>query len=253
MELINHKPTLKAIASGSDGNAYLIDVGGEKLLIECGVRWNDIMDAADFRTIDIVGCLVSHSHDDHMMSIKHVLRHHIDVYGTREEILNGTETEEHYRMKFIEPNKPFMVGNFKVMAISTQHDSPNPVGYLIKHPVMGTMLFATDTFYLRQKFSFPIHHILLECNYDTNILKANLERGIIDSKRYDRTFTTHMSLDNCIGTLKAMNLTELKNLMLIHLSSENSNEHLCRERITRECNIDFDRICCATKNTIINL
>ncbi len=56
---------VQVIASGSTGNAYLVDDGRSTLLLECGVRLKEIQSAANFSLHKIAACLVSHEHKDH--------------------------------------------------------------------------------------------------------------------------------------------------------------------------------------------
>lgn len=54
--------TLTTIGSGSSGNAYCLDVNGERLLIEVGLPWKQILKALNFNLEDVRACLVSHAH-----------------------------------------------------------------------------------------------------------------------------------------------------------------------------------------------
>lgn len=53
---------LKIISSGSVGNAYILENQNSALLIECGVKVDEIKKAIDFNTLKIKGMLVSHGH-----------------------------------------------------------------------------------------------------------------------------------------------------------------------------------------------
>ena len=53
---------LKCIASGSQGNSYVLISGSEILLIEAGVRLLEVKKAIDFQISKVVGCVISHEH-----------------------------------------------------------------------------------------------------------------------------------------------------------------------------------------------
>lgn len=57
-----NKNKIVCINSGSSGNAYLIDACGKKLLLELGVKWNEILKALNYKIDDVVGVCVSHAH-----------------------------------------------------------------------------------------------------------------------------------------------------------------------------------------------
>ena len=95
---------------------------------------------------------------------------------------------------------------------------------------MGTLLFATDTYYL--PFTFDgLNNIMIECNYSRSILDANIEAGKLPKLVRNRIVQSHMSLDNCIRTLTANDLTKVNNIVLIHLSDGNSNRDEFRKLV----------------------
>ena len=58
-------------ASSSSANAYLIQSGDSApLLIECGIRFKELMKAMDYELSSLAGCLITHAHMDHARSAK---------------------------------------------------------------------------------------------------------------------------------------------------------------------------------------
>lgn len=53
---------LRCVSSGSVGNAYILEVEGKSLLLELGVKWNEILKALNYKIDDVVGVCVSHAH-----------------------------------------------------------------------------------------------------------------------------------------------------------------------------------------------
>lgn len=53
---------VKVIGSGSSGNGYALISGEDILLLECGVRAKDMLQAIDYETSKVNGCLLSHEH-----------------------------------------------------------------------------------------------------------------------------------------------------------------------------------------------
>jgi glyoxylase-like metal-dependent hydrolase (beta-lactamase superfamily II) len=49
-------------STGSQANGYALRGENETLLIEAGVPYKKILPMLDFRTIDICGLIISHSH-----------------------------------------------------------------------------------------------------------------------------------------------------------------------------------------------
>jgi phosphoribosyl 1,2-cyclic phosphodiesterase len=114
------------------------------------------------------------------------------------------------------------IGNFTVVPFKVKHDAAEPIGFFINHPVTGNVLFATDTYFLPNRFA-NLNNILIEANYSTALLKRNIEAGRIPPMLRDRTLQSHMSYETCKEALLANDLSKVNNIILIHLSNGNSN------------------------------
>lgn len=212
---------LKILGSGSAGNCYVFDNGKEALVVECGISFNKVKESVNFDISRIVGAIVSHEHGDHAKEVQKFIDARIPTYmssGTAESL---SLEDNRLVCKMVECGI-YHVGNFKAQPFSTQHDAAEPFGFLIYHEEMGTVLFATDTFYLAYTFN-GLKNILLECNYRLDILEANIAAGKIPAKLRDRTIKSHCSFETCKEALLANDLSAVNNIVLIHLSDGNSN------------------------------
>lgn len=53
---------IKALASSSKGNCYIISDNNSKIMLECGIPINQIRRGCDFKLHEIQACLISHGH-----------------------------------------------------------------------------------------------------------------------------------------------------------------------------------------------
>ena len=53
---------LYIVGSSSQGNSYILDCNGEKLILELGVRWKDILSALNYKLDNVVAMLCTHRH-----------------------------------------------------------------------------------------------------------------------------------------------------------------------------------------------
>jgi len=213
---------LTILGSSSSGNSYILHNDKEALIIECGIRFSEVKQTLNFDITKVVGCLITHEHGDHSKYVNDVLNCRIMVFASSGTI-KGMKLKTSIQPIAVESEKQFGIGNFKILPFRTKHDCNEPLGFLISHQEIGTMLFATDTYYLPFTFS-GLTNILLECNYSDEILNENIQKGIVHPALRDRTMLSHMSLKTCIKTLQANNLSKVNNIILIHLSSRNSDE-----------------------------
>ena len=75
---------LIVLGSSSSGNCYILDNGKEALIIEAGIRFQEVKKALDFNLRKVVGCVVTHAHNDHAKYIKAIVdftRWHYGRYG----------------------------------------------------------------------------------------------------------------------------------------------------------------------------
>lgn len=218
---------LKILGSNSDGNCYILENDQEALLIECGVRWKHIIRALKYNVRKVKGCLISHEHGDHSLAIRDVLEKGIDVYSSLG-TMKALRVEKHHRAHAVD-NQPFQAGGFKVMTFDVKHDCADPVGFLIEHEECGLVLFLTDTYYLPYSFE-GLNNLLVEANYCQDIIDEHLVNGKGNLYVRDRVLSSHMSIKTCKEMLRANNLSEVNNIILIHLSDKNSDE----QRFVRE-------------------
>jgi phosphoribosyl 1,2-cyclic phosphodiesterase len=220
--------SIQALASSSKGNCYKITDGETPLLLECGIRYRDIQKALNFQMSDIAGCLISHEHGDHTKSLKDILKAGISVYGSE-----GTFEAlgiQHHRIKPVQAKKQFRIGTWLVLPFDTEHDAAESMGYLLANQKGEKLLFITDSFYCKYRFS-GITHLMLECNYSTDILNENIANGSVPAVMKKRLMKSHFSLENVKEFLKANDLSNVQEIWLLHLSNNNSDEEKFKREI----------------------
>ena len=67
---------------------------------------------------------------------------------------------------------------------------------------------------------------MIEVNYSREILQKNYDKGYIPKPVKDRLLTSHMNLKNAKLYLSKLDLSSVKEIMLIHLSDGNSDAKL---------------------------
>lgn len=206
---------LKVIGSNSSGNGYLLVSANETLLIECGVHFKLIKQALNFNLRN-VSAIVSHSHGDHAVSIKDVLNAGIYVYAGIE-TLTAKGVQGHHRARVLHEGNVQEIGKFKVKPFEVVHDVPC-FGFMISHPEMGLCVFVTDTCYSGYVFK-GVNNFIVECNHAQDIIESN---GTPEFLR-NRIIQSHMNLEVCKELLLANDLHQVNNIVLIHLSDDNSD------------------------------
>lgn len=212
---------LRVIGSNSSGNCYVLDGETEALVIECGCPLKDIKQAIDWKVEKIVGACVTHRHSDHSKYIHEILWAGIRVLALRDVFEEKNVTSHPFAIE-IKPNKGYKVGGFKIQPFYVHHDVPC-VGYIIQHSELGKLLFVTDTAAMGYKID-GLTNIMIEANYADDIVDSNIENGNLSVAMRNRLFGSHLSIDTAKRVLERQNLSQVENIILIHLSNGNSNE-----------------------------
>lgn len=215
--------TFTSYASSSAGNLHSITDGATTIMIECGLPWKEVRKHFQFQTSALAGMCCTHAHKDHSRSVADAVRAGIDVF-----LLPETRTAlgiSGHRIHEIEPLVSFRVGTFTVKAFPLEHDAPI-CGFLFASGGEKAV-YITDSFYCRWRFS-GLSIIAIECNYSKKTLSPDLDPAV-----RKRLLRSHMSLENAIKFLKANDLSVVREIILIHLSRENSDAEMFQREIQR--------------------
>lgn len=215
---------LTVLASGSTGNGYLFEARHSALLVECGVRPEVMMRRTAVPISRIAGALVTHEHKDHAGFVDRYAALGIRIFASEGTIKAIKGIVPEYQASVLRSMHSWFIGEWKVMPFDTRHDAAEPLGFIIEHREAGSILFLTDTVCCPYDFrDLGLDHILVEANYDDEILDGNVANGLVDSARAARTRGTHMSLRSACELIRADQTAELKNVILIHLSRHNAD------------------------------
>lgn len=241
---------LHILGSSSKGNGYILQSStGASLIIECGVPLIEIKKSLNWRLSGVTAALVSHRHGDHAGYVREYSRAGIRIVAPMEVI---TENEPLTFSRSLMPNCGYVLGDFRVRTLPMTHANNDGTlcecfGYIIEHPEMGRTLFATDTIALPCAIR-GLNHIMIEANYDDDILDANIAAGAVAR---DRLRLSHMEIKTVERMMKQLDMTDVIEIILLHLSDRNADRKSFAQRIAnvtgkpcitaQKMIIDFDK------------
>ncbi len=223
---------IKVLASGSSGNAYIVSDGRTTLLLDAGIPLKAIQVGTNFTVRKIAGAFITHSHQDHSKAAKDLARYGVNIYTSRGTIeacgLTG------HRLRPVKALQEITVGTFKVLPFDVEHDAPEPLGFLFASTATGEkLLYFTDTYFVRYRFN-GLTHIMAECNYTQDGIDRSIAAGYIPVEMVPRLVKAHMSLEHLLEMLKANDLCQVRQIYLLHLSANNSEEQRMKEEVQRQ-------------------
>jgi len=220
---------IKFFASSSAGNCGYISDGKTKILLDAGIRFKDLQMYLDYSLPDIAGCLVSHEHADHSKAVKELTKHAVDCYMAAE-TANTINVTSH-RIRIVEPLKQFKIGTFTILPFELQHDVTN-LGYLMASG-KEKAVYIIDSFFCRYKFP-GLTHVLMEVNWNMEKLNENVKNGVLPVDLKNRVIQSHMGLETAVEFLAANDLSNVKQIYILHMSNGNSDEKLIRETLQKK-------------------
>lgn len=178
---------LRALGSGSSGNAALVTGGGSSLLVEAGFSCRELE-----RRLARAGCepgsldavLVSHEHGDHSRgAFRFAARHDLPLFatdGTWECLLRSAGSGASANGEGLLPPRrgrlraglPAAVGAFTVVPFAIPHDAREPVGFRLEAGPEAVVL-VTDFGHISPEMERAIEGasvLLIESNYDERML-----------------------------------------------------------------------------------
>ncbi len=226
-----------ALASGSRGNALLLEAGGERLLVDCGLTPRELARrlAACGRTPgDLTALALTHEHDDHVRGAAEVaLARNLPVYGTPGTLravvatargpASRRERERLARLaRPVAAGEPVRAGEVTLRPIALPHDAAEPVAYVLEAAGVRVGV-ATDL----GRPAPAVAAGLAGC--DLLVLEFNHDAGMLRDGPYHPTVKLrvaggrgHLSNDEAAALLAAVAHKGLRVVWLAHLSRVNN-------------------------------
>lgn len=221
-----------SLASGSSGNSCYVGTSRGGIIIDAGIRTDNIELKLKSNGIDIRkvrGLLLTHDHTDHVKYAYNLLRNHkhIKLFCTPR-VLNGL-LRRHSISKRIKDYHvpifkeiPFKVGEFEITAFDVPHDASDSMGFSIEYDNRRFVL-ATDIGSVQVR----AHHYMSQANY--LVIEANYDLMMLINGPYPeylkariRTDNGHLDNTDTAAFLKEVGGAHLKYVFLCHLSKENN-------------------------------
>lgn len=239
---------VQALASGSNGNCFLIESDSEAVIIDAGISRKRIVDSLNKINVPldkIKGIFITHTHSDHISGLpilkKYLNAPHFATADAIRSMYSLTSSKHNWSnlaksATCISQEKILSLGNFKIITIKSEHDSPGTVGYRIHLPIENTagvtVSLLTDTGRLGKREVWQLSRsdiILLESNYNVKLLKASSRPYYLKDRIRQFHLSNDYTGDTLSSVLKYKSSSRIKGLILGHLSGECNSPELVRE------------------------
>lgn len=228
------------LSSGSVGNCILVyDCRGKCVVLDVGIRWDDVLKGLDYDLSCVSLALVSHRHHDHTKSLSHCIAYGIPCYA------NDDVCGRHKGCGLIGNGMKIAVDGWGVQCFDLVHNVPNKA-FVLDAKDGIRVLYCTDTESV-PKVVKNVNYAVIECNYDNDILIDNLA----NDEMVRSQFQNHHSLGSCIAYLKRIYNPDMQGIILSHISPENGKPEYFRRRVQEE--LGFENVYTAERGQVIPL
>ena len=232
-----------SLYSGSSGNSLFVETENTKILVDAGMSCKKIEEALNSIEVDpssIDAILVTHEHSDHVKGISTISRKFdIPIFATKETFdAMPTQTQKlsDKNIKYFKPSEKFGIHDLEILPYSIPHDAANPCGFNITKDNKHQISIATDIGHMTKPILNNLEgseFILLESNYDTEVLKCCSYPFMLKSRiASDKGHLSNTIAGKTISYL--LKNGSLNTVMLGHLSKESNFPELAYQTVVDE-------------------
>ena len=232
-----------SLASGSSGNALVVEHDGFAVLVDCGIaprKLAALLREAGIAPGELGGVLITHEHSDHIVGVNVVPRTHDIPFmmtpGTHRANPFAGGLPAFGRRRVVEQplGSTRTLGPFEVTSFPVSHDGTEVCGYLIEAGGFATAVF-TDLGIAEPHLHEPLSRadlLVIESNHDEQMLwngpyPWHLKRRVASDRG-------HLSNSSC-GRLLCQVLPESgREIWLAHLSKTNNFAQIADSAVRAE-------------------
>jgi len=213
-----------SLASGSRGNALLVESSGTLLLIDCGLPLRTLeerMRAIDRSPDDIEAVLVTHEHGDHVSGLGPLLRSiHRPVWATHGTGRAIRDVDEFHDVRY---GRDFSIGSIRICPFPVPHDAREPVQY--RFEADGLRLgVLTDTGHISshvQRTLDGVDALAVEFNHDLDSLRSGPYPDRLKARVGSRL--GHLNNAQAAGLVESLDRERLRWVIALHVSQQNNS------------------------------
>lgn len=230
-----------SFGSGSSGNSCYVGTSNGGVIIDAGIRGDEIEAKIKANGIDIkkiFGVVLTHDHSDHVKYAYTLVRNnrHMKVYCTNRvlnAILRRHDISKRIKDYHIPIFKeiPFKAGDLEITAFEVPHDGQDNMGFSISFGERNFVI-ATDmgeVWPRARHYMSLADYLMIESNYDLWMLRNGRYPEFLKARI--QTIRGHMDNEATAAFLKEIYSSRLKHIFLCHLSKDNNTPEIALDKV----------------------
>lgn len=224
------------LASGSKGNAAVIEGPSGSVLLDCGLSRKRLHERADEVGCDLSGVeavLLTHEHGDHTGGLSVICNHFDGPVYTTAGTASGRKHLLSLPFTLVDHDATLEVAGMRVQAFPTSHDVNDPMCFRFEvrdeasDELLDAVGWVSDTGYLTDEAMYALYgcRILgIEANHDARMLATGPYPAYL--KRRVASDTGHLSNEQAAQALPTLVTHDTETIIALHLSQENNRPSL---------------------------
>lgn len=226
---------LYVLASGSGGNAVVVESGPSRIALDCGISLRRL--ERRMRTVGLAdngldALFISHEHIDHVRGIPTLTRRRgtplLATSGTVERLVEPVVLAD-----VLVPDREVTIGTLVVTPVSTSHDAAEPVAFVVRDGGCRVAV-VSDTGTVDDALLERLagcHALLLECNHDPDMLRLGTYPWPL--KQRIASVLGHLSNVQSRTAVERLAHDGLEVVVGMHLSRENNTPEMAVRELDR--------------------
>jgi len=221
------------LASGSRGNATLVEFGSTRLLVDAGLSARELgrrLGQISVPPATVDGILLSHEHNDHARGAERFSRlHGIPVICSVETLEAMDRSPTHFAAwQPLAPGLKLALGEIEIESFPVPHDAADPLGFVL-HGAGVRVGIATDLGHVSTLVVERLRGcqvLMIESNHDDRMLQQGPYSWQLKQRVSGRL--GHLSNREAAALLHETVDEECRTVVLAHLSEKNNTRELAQ-------------------------
>lgn len=215
-----------SINSGSNGNCYYLESGGDAVLIDAGISCREIerrMARLNLSLNNVRALFISHEHSDHIRGVEVLSRkYRLPVYITKPTLRSSRMQLDEELIREFSAHTPCQIGKLMVVPFPKFHDASDPYSFIIEAGNVRAGVFTDIGAVCNNLIRYfkLCHAVFLETNYDEEML--NNGPYPYHLKKRIKGGRGHLSNKQALHLFTAHKPDFMQHVLLSHLSKENN-------------------------------
>ncbi|MEW5786400.1 MAG: MBL fold metallo-hydrolase [Pseudomonadota bacterium] len=224
------------LGSGSKGNAWLVEAGDTRILVDCGFGIRETerrLNRLGVEVDSLAAILVTHEHSDHgrgAARVAQAARCPVWLSHGSHAMLDALG-EAPLAARILDGHEAFALGDLEITPYPVPHDAREPLQFLFSdgEQRFGLLTDAGHVTPHMEQVLADCDGLALECNHDV----ARLEGGSYPAALKRRILGRYGHLDNAAAAALLARVAggRLKHVVAAHLSEENNTPDLARKAL----------------------